>query len=180
MSNFSAKMDLLLRRRKYGKIQDSIELSVIANEGQTHAVTSQSWFHRNMKSWRFTILTGAVLTFLVLTINITIAVVVHNVSHADENGTGRTLFTGDCEKVKIMNTWAHFAINLMSTLMLSASNFAMQCLSAPTRTEVDRGHSKNYWLDIGVLSFRNLRIINKKRVVLLALLGMSSLPLHML
>ncbi|KAH7392189.1 hypothetical protein DE146DRAFT_661877 [Phaeosphaeria sp. MPI-PUGE-AT-0046c] len=56
----------------------------------------------------------------------------------------------------------------------------MQCMTAPTRGEVDRAHAARRWLDIGVPSFRNLRRIGRDRLVLWLLLGLSSLPLHLL
>jgi hypothetical protein len=71
-------------------------------------------------------------------------------------------------------------INALSTILLSASNYTMQCLSAPTRSEVDDAHSTGKWLDIGVPSVRNLGRIARKRVILWWLLGASSLPLHLL
>lgn len=55
----------------------------------------------------------------------------------------------------------------------------MQCLSAPTRKEIDRAHARGVWLDIGIPSVRNLRYISKRRVLIWALLGLSSLPLHL-
>jgi len=68
----------------------------------------------------------------------------------------------------------------MSTLLLGASNFAMQVLAAPTREEVDRAHSKGKWLDIGVPSLHNVRYISKTRRNIYLLLCLSSIPLHLL
>jgi hypothetical protein len=82
--------------------------------------------------------------------------------------------------VSKMNTYLHLAINLLSTILLSSSNYCMQCLSAPTRKEVDAAHAKGVWLDIGVPSIRNLKHIDRTRVLLWGLLGLSSLPLHLL
>lgn len=79
-----------------------------------------------------------------------------------------------------MNSYLHFAINLLSTILLSSSNYCMQCLSAPTRKEVNTAHAKGVWLDIGIPSMRNLRYIDRRRVILWGLLGLSSLPLHLL
>lgn len=56
----------------------------------------------------------------------------------------------------------------------------MQCLSAPTRSEVDKAHSQGIWLDIGVPSVRNLRRLSTPRIVLWWLLAISSIPLHLL
>ena len=67
------------------------------------------------------------------------------------------LWEGDCERVRQINVGVHLVINLLSTTMLSSSNYCMQCLSAPTRNEVDKAHAHGIWLDIGVPSLRNLR-----------------------
>ncbi|KAH0559694.1 hypothetical protein GP486_003791 [Trichoglossum hirsutum] len=56
----------------------------------------------------------------------------------------------------------------------------MQALSAPTRAEVDREHSKKVWLDIGVMSVRNLWRIARFRVIMWCCLGLSSVPLHLM
>jgi hypothetical protein len=74
----------------------------------------------------------------------------------------------------------HLLINILSSLLLAASNYAMQCLSAPTRRDIEKHHSKGWWLDIGVPSFHNLRVIPWNRSVPWYLLMISSLPLHLL
>ena len=56
----------------------------------------------------------------------------------------------------------------------------MQILSAPTRKEIDKAHARKKWLDIGVPSVRNLKNVATKKVVMWCLLGLSSLPLHLL
>lgn len=79
-----------------------------------------------------------------------------------------------------MSLWLHLAINVLSTVLLGASNYCMQCLSSPTRGDVDKAHSKGVWLDIGVPSVRNLRRISGRRFALWCLLAVSSIPLHFL
>lgn len=56
----------------------------------------------------------------------------------------------------------------------------MQCLSSPTRSEIDKAHGQGVWLDIGVPSVRNLRRLSTSRIVLWWLLAISSVPLHLL
>lgn len=92
----------------------------------------------------------------------------------------RVLHEGSCKFVKRTNTGVHFMINVMGTILLGASNYCMQCLSAPTRAEVNQAHAKFSWVDIGVPSVRNLFRIRKLRVLLWVILGLSSLPLHLL
>ena len=76
----------------------------------------------------------------------------------------------------------HLGINIVSTLLLGASNYCAQLLVAPTRSEVDRAHEKKDWLDIGVPSFRNLwkRRIARKRKATWTLLMISSVFLHLI
>ncbi len=93
---------------------------------------------------------------------------------------GGVLFQGDCKKASRLDTGLHILINVFSTVLLSGSNYCMQCLSAPTRREVDKAHAKGTWLHIGIPSVRNMRYISKRRAFLWCLLGLTSLPLHLL
>ena len=56
----------------------------------------------------------------------------------------------------------------------------MQCLTSPTRDEIDKAHARHDWLDIGVPGLRNLRRISWDRVGLWWLLALSGIPLHLL
>ena len=96
-----------------------------------------------------------------------------------DGGIG-TIQLGSCQKTKNVSLWLHLLINILSTALLSASNYCMQCLSSPTREEVDKAHARHIWLDIGVPSVRNLRRISWKRIILWWLLAITSLPLHLL
>ena len=87
---------------------------------------------------------------------------------------------GSCKQTKKLSLWLHLAINILGTAMLSASNYTMQCLSSPTRQDIDKAHAQNIWLDIGVPSLRNLRRVSPRRIVLWWLLALTSLPLHLL
>lgn len=96
------------------------------------------------------------------------------------NGGIGTIQRGSCQKTKNLSLWLHLVINALSTALLSASNYCMQCLSSPTRKEIDKAHASHVWLDIGVPSVRNLRRISWKRIFLWWLLAISSLPLHLM
>lgn len=91
-----------------------------------------------------------------------------------------TLQEGSCHQTNVLTLWLHIAINVLGTLLLGTSNYSMQCLSSPTRVEIDRAHSKGIWLDIGVPSVRNLRRLSATRILLWWLLALSSTPLHLL
>jgi len=77
-------------------------------------------------------------------------------------GTG-VIQEGSCDAVRRSGNILHVAINILSTLLLGASNFTMQCLVAPTRRDIDKAHSEGKWLDIGVPSIKNLPYIPRVR-----------------
>lgn len=89
-----------------------------------------------------------------------------------------SIFAGEFEKVRKADSMVHVAINVMGTLLLGASNYTMQCLSSPTRQEVDVAHSRGKYLDIGLPSLNNLTGWKKKFVF--TFLVLSTLPLHFL
>ncbi|KAL6709804.1 hypothetical protein ACN47E_000589 [Coniothyrium glycines] len=91
-----------------------------------------------------------------------------------------TLYQGSCARSRRLNVMFHLVINTLSTLLLAASNYCMQVLSAPNREELIQAHASQYWLHIGVPSFRNLRRIGRDRAYLWGILCISSVPLHLL
>ncbi|KAI8722701.1 hypothetical protein NCS52_00414600 [Fusarium sp. LHS14.1] len=56
----------------------------------------------------------------------------------------------------------------------------MQCLTAPTRKDLQKAHNKGIWLDVGVQSIRNLKTIKGYRAFLWLLIAISSIPIHLL
>lgn len=56
----------------------------------------------------------------------------------------------------------------------------MQILSAPAREEVDAAHARQKWLSIGVVSFKNLIHVDRRKTAVCLMLGISSIPLHLL
>lgn len=91
---------------------------------------------------------------VVLLINILLYIVAsakHEVA-----GSFATLDDGDCGTTKRLDLWLHLLINILSTILLGASNYSMQCLAAPTREDIDQAHRNNSWMDIGVPSLRNI------------------------
>ncbi|KAI5844703.1 hypothetical protein BZA05DRAFT_409130 [Tricharina praecox] len=91
-----------------------------------------------------------------------------------------TVYKGSCAEAKTLSVWIHALINALGTLALSGSNYAQQCLTSPTREEVDRAHAKGEWLDIGMPSVRNLWRVKWRRMVLWWFLAVTSVPLHLL
>lgn len=125
--------------------------------------------------WRFGVLNFAVWATVVFMINF-IATIWGSAASRAGNGV---LFDGDCDYVKKLNSGLHILINILGTILLGGSNYCMQALSAPTRSEVSNAHNSGTWLDIGVPGVRNLRHISRQRIALWCLLGISSLPLHL-
>jgi len=136
--------------------------------------TRVKWF----SGWRTGAFTAAGFALCSLLINVIAAVWLSR--HPDSGSKLVQVFKGSCDTVARMDTWVHLAINALSTLLLGGSNYCMQCLCAPTRREVDEAHSRGHFLDIGVPSVRNLSNISTNRVLMWWLLGLSSIPLHLM
>ncbi|KAG2413845.1 hypothetical protein HFD88_003034 [Aspergillus terreus] len=117
------------------------------------------------------------LTVVVLAINI-FTTVWATVRYDIKGDTG-TVFQGNCSKANQLNASFHFAINLLSTAVLGASNFCMQILASPTRGDVDHAHSRKKWFNIGTPSLKNLRMISRMRVIMYVVLSLSSATLHL-
>lgn len=77
------------------------------------------------QGWRFGVVCCAISTSIVCLLNFagTVWGLTHQVSRRG------VLFEGDCQKVQRMNTVSHLLINLLGTVLLSSSNYCMQCLS---------------------------------------------------
>ncbi|KAB8202251.1 hypothetical protein BDV34DRAFT_215660 [Aspergillus parasiticus] len=132
---------------------------------------------RKTENWKQSLYLGSLSSIIVLLFNVSF--VAWAVSHHDLTEDRGVLYSGDCTKTKRMSTGIHLVINILSTALLCASSYTMQCLCAPTRKEIDRAHQKNQWLDIGVPSMRNLFRISKMKLILWLILALSSLPLHL-
>lgn len=138
------------------------------------------YYHRlrKLEGYHFGVLCCAVVAAVVLVVNLILTVWAVS-AYEVRNGFG-TLYNGSCKRTTSLTFWIHLAINVLSTLLLGASNYSMQCLSSPTRSEIDKAHGQGVWLDIGVPSIRNLRRLSTSRIVLWWLLAVSSVPLHLL
>lgn len=91
-----------------------------------------------------------------------------------------TVWTGECDHASNTVTGAHFIINILSSLLLAASNASMQCLGSPSRKELDAKHKSRAAFVIGVPSVRNAWLVSRPKAVVWLILGCSSLPLHLL
>ncbi|KAJ5769580.1 hypothetical protein N7520_004139 [Penicillium odoratum] len=90
-------------------------------------------------------------------------------------------YQGDCSTSSHLSTAIHLIISILSTGLLMCSNFTMQCLSAPSREEVDAAHSRGRWLEVGTSGgIRNFQIMDWKRRILWFLLLITSTPIHLI
>lgn len=162
---------------EHGTHQDATEhLNNIKLAPQRLAM-SLSRISQQFHGWRAGALISSCIASVSLIINI--AVVAWLVSRNAGVGVVE-IFNGDCGKVQTMDIWVHLAINIISTLLLGGSNYCMQCLSAPTRLDIDLAHARGKWLDVGVPSTRNLFAIPRNKALLWWTLGFTSIPLHLM
>ena len=133
---------------------------------------------QKVQGYHFGILCCAVASAVVMVINLTLTVWASK-RYGLQEGLG-TIVDGKCSETKKLAVCTHLGINVLSTLLLGASNYTMQCLSSPTREDINRAHSQNLWLNIGTPSIRNLLGISRSRMVLWWLVAISSVPLHLL
>lgn len=137
---------------------------------------TQKWFRKNWGAWKTGLIINVLTTLLVLILNLSVPAWA-----ARKYGTeGSYLYRGSCPQTERAGVIVDASINISGTLLLSASNYTMQILSAPTRKDVDRAHEKGTLLTIGLQSFNNLRLISIYRKVLWGLLAFSSIPLHLM
>lgn len=123
---------------------------------------------------------SAILALNVILAIIAIIIAYTRSSDSDTHFEYAELYRGSCSITNGWTTGMHLVINFFSTILLAASNYSMQCLSAPSRADIDRAHSNRTWLDIGVFSARNLWAMDGRRKLLWMILFISSVPVHMM
>lgn len=133
---------------------------------------------QKIEGYHFGILCCAVVSATVMVVNCTLTIWASR--RYDLQGGIGTIRDGSCSETRDIAVWIHLGINVLSTLLLGASNYTMQCLSSPTREDINRAHSHNVWLNVGTPSIRNLLRISRSRMLLWWLVAISSVPLHLL
>lgn len=145
------------------------------------ARSDQALNHRPFFSgWRVGAIVSLLGAVLVFAFNLAVTVYVWTGPYEKAEGSIGNLFEGSCTRARSLNVWIHLVVNVLSTLLLGASNYCMQVLSAPNRDELVRAHGRRIWLHIGVPSLRNLKYIGRPRAFLWLMLFLSSMPLHLL
>jgi hypothetical protein len=149
--------------------------NLFAPSNKTEKEGRHNFFTRRLSGWRGGIALNATLAGAVLLVNVVIlATAKAKYTFKD----GLATIHASCETAKAVSLTAHVLINILSTLLLGASNYAMQVASSPTRADIDRAHRRQKTLDIGVLSIRNFRWVSRWRLAAYMLLLLSSIPLH--
>jgi hypothetical protein len=128
--------------------------------------------------WRAGLVRSFLLSLIALVVNIAIYTWLFRTYESDA-GTA-TLKSGPCGMIRNTNTGIHAALNIISTLILGASTYAMQGITAPTRAEVDVAHAKGKWVEIGAPSLRNLLHVRRRNTWIWLLLAITSMPFHLL
>ncbi|OCK74478.1 hypothetical protein K432DRAFT_310633, partial [Lepidopterella palustris CBS 459.81] len=108
---------------------------------------------------------SAMEAFIVFSINLGAVLWAEVNLRGTENKTAQ-LYEGSCPMVYPLKTAIHLAINILSTLLLGCSDYTMQCMSAPTRKDVDHAYARYTWLDIGIHSPRNFVHVRRSRALL--------------
>lgn len=136
--------------------------------------------HRLFTGWRVGVFAAFIGTTAVCLFNIVMTAYIVSEPWGHRRGAFGLLYSGSCDKARSLNVLIHLVVNILSTLILGASNYCMQVLCAPTRDELVRAHAMQLWLHIGIPSFRNLRFIARDRAYIWLTLCLSSIPLHLL
>ena len=141
-------------------------------------VHQATWMIDTVQGYHFGVIWCAVASGTVCLVNIIL--IVWGIRQFEVIGGLGTIQEGSCQNTKNLATYLHLVINVLSTMLLGASNYTMQCLSSPTRKEIDKAHSRNTWMDIGVPSIRNLARISLSRRLMWWMLALTSIPLHLM
>ncbi|KAI8682052.1 hypothetical protein NCS55_00459500 [Fusarium keratoplasticum] len=145
---------------------------------RTQETSSPAKKTTRFSGWRVGASYFALGALISLVVHVVLAVWIPTLDSFD-NGVG-VLWTGNCRDAATYNTLIHLGTTAVATLLLGGSNYCMQCLTAPTRKDLQTAHDKGVWLDIGVQSFRNLKAIKGYKAVLWFLIAISSIPIHLL
>lgn len=138
----------------------------------------------NSRAWIKGVVLCSWIIATVLTINIFLTIIAVGLAYSKNGEHGfsfAALYIGKCSLAKNWTTGLHLVINILSTALLGASNYCMQCLASPSREQVDTAHSKRVWLPIGVPNIWGLLWRERgKRQLLGWILLATSLPIHLM
>jgi len=143
--------------------------------GKWFASVGRAW-DRHFPAWRGGIAAFMIVAILVLVLNVSL--LIWTVNHL-EHGLFATIKMSSCKSIGKWSALFQGFISISSTLLLSGSNYCIQVLSSPTREEVDEAHAAHTYLNIGVLSIRNITRFRKRRLGLVVVLVLTSIPFRL-
>lgn len=130
------------------------------------------------KGWRFGVRAATGVALMVFSVNLSLTVWAWSTFPVD-GGIAKVSFD-TCSSTEKLSLTLHIAINALSSAILGASTYCMQCVYAPTRHELDNAHGRGDWMEVGTTGLRNVSRIPRKRGLIWVLLALSSLPFHLL
>jgi len=137
-----------------------------------------SIFYNNFVSgWHAGLIRAFVLSLCAFILNLIIYVWLY--TRYDATAGTATIMNDSCTTVRNANIGVHAGLNVLSTMMLGASTYAMQGVTAPTRQEVNEAHAKGIWLEIGTHSVRNLFHVRKRNLWIWVVLALTGVPFHL-
>lgn len=133
-----------------------------------------------LEGWHFEVFVSiiAVTICLVAELIMLVCAVVLNKPQGNQHGVG-VLYVGSCAKVERMITILAIPINILATILVATSNYVMQCLSAPSKKDVDEAHAARSYLNIGISSIHNLVYNFSWKSVLWLVLFLTTVPIHL-
>ena len=93
---------------------------------QTPTIRASRERRKRLQGWRFGVAVSARVALTVFGLNLIFTIVgVTKFGDTIKHGVG-TAYEGSCDTVDSWATWLHIAINILSSILLSASNYTMQ------------------------------------------------------
>ncbi|KAI9375881.1 hypothetical protein BJX61DRAFT_539336 [Aspergillus egyptiacus] len=165
-------------------LPDSIALQNIQLSTLENAPLLDSQQSNSNRQWIKGVRLCAWIATGVLFVNIILTAVAAAIAYLANEADGFVsvpVYRGKCSTSKRWTTGLHFLINVLSTTILAASNYCLQCLASPSRAEVDNAHRKRRWLSIGIPNIAGLLLFGKgRRRPLGLILLLTSLPIHLI
>lgn len=123
MGQTQLKMLGLMFPQRYGQVATR-EQEKVSETGTPSAPTGKHWLTGSLGSWKGTLFLGSLSCCVVLLINVGFIAWAASGQPVEDR---LSLYAGDCDKVKQMSVGIHLVINVLSTVLLAASNFGMVC-----------------------------------------------------
>lgn len=88
-------------------------------------------------------------------------------------------YEGDCDTVNGTSIGLGLLVNAVGVALTATSNYCCQIVTAPSREEVDRAHSRRTWVAIGSQSITNIWLAAPWRKLLWLVLCATSIAVQL-